>query len=92
MSSALVSLLTAWRQLEEIAVENRDVFVEAGGEDYSYIPALNHECGSHSSIGRYCAAAYPGLARSESLSGVSLVYLAANKQSQELAKEKGAKL
>ena len=29
--------------LEEIAVENRDVFVEAGGESYSYIPALNDD-------------------------------------------------
>ena len=27
--------------LEEIAVENRDVFKEAGGEGYAYIPALN---------------------------------------------------
>jgi protoporphyrin/coproporphyrin ferrochelatase len=27
--------------LEEIAVENRDVFIAAGGEGYSYIPALN---------------------------------------------------
>lgn len=29
--------------LEEIAVENRDVFVEAGGRHYEYIPALNAE-------------------------------------------------
>lgn len=27
--------------LEEIAVENRDYFMAAGGEEYSYIPALN---------------------------------------------------
>lgn len=27
--------------LEEIEVENRDAFMEAGGEDYHYIPALN---------------------------------------------------
>lgn len=27
--------------LEEIAVENRDVYIEAGGESYQYIPALN---------------------------------------------------
>lgn len=27
--------------LEEIAVENRDYYLEAGGEDYRYIPALN---------------------------------------------------
>ncbi|WP_207062953.1 ferrochelatase [Motiliproteus sp. SC1-56] len=27
--------------LEEIAVENRDVFMEKGGEQYRYIPALN---------------------------------------------------
>lgn len=27
--------------LEELAVENRDVFIEAGGKEYSYIPALN---------------------------------------------------
>lgn len=27
--------------LEEIAVENRDIFIDAGGEQYQYIPALN---------------------------------------------------
>lgn len=27
--------------LEEIAMENRDVFLEAGGKEYTYIPALN---------------------------------------------------
>lgn len=27
--------------LEEIAMENRDVFLEAGGESYNYIPCLN---------------------------------------------------
>ncbi|MDX1570762.1 MAG: ferrochelatase [Xanthomonadales bacterium] len=27
--------------LEEIAIENRDVFLEAGGEKFTYIPALN---------------------------------------------------
>jgi ferrochelatase len=27
--------------LEEIAMENRDIFIEAGGEAFSYIPALN---------------------------------------------------
>jgi len=31
--------------LEEIAVENRDVFTGAGGEQYQYIPALNAEQG-----------------------------------------------
>jgi len=31
--------------LEEIAIENRDVFMEAGGESYNYIPALNAEPG-----------------------------------------------
>ena len=29
--------------LEEIAVENRDVFKEAGGESYAYVPALNED-------------------------------------------------
>ncbi len=29
--------------IEEIAVENRDYFLGAGGEDYAYIPALNEE-------------------------------------------------
>ncbi|MFV8818468.1 ferrochelatase [Haliea sp. E17] len=29
--------------LEEIAMENRDVFLEAGGSDYGYIPCLNSE-------------------------------------------------
>jgi len=29
--------------LEEIAVENRDYFLEAGGEEYGYIPALNDD-------------------------------------------------
>ena len=27
--------------LEEIAMENRDVYLEAGGEEYGYIPCLN---------------------------------------------------
>jgi ferrochelatase len=27
--------------LEEIAMQNRDIFVEAGGQRYQYIPALN---------------------------------------------------
>ncbi|MDI9799673.1 ferrochelatase, partial [Pseudomonas aeruginosa] len=27
--------------LEEIAVQNREFFLEAGGEKYEYIPALN---------------------------------------------------
>jgi ferrochelatase len=27
--------------LEELAIENRDNFIEAGGEEYHYIPALN---------------------------------------------------
>jgi ferrochelatase len=27
--------------LEELAVENRDYFLAAGGEDYQYIPCLN---------------------------------------------------
>ncbi|MDO6564436.1 ferrochelatase [Amphritea sp. 1_MG-2023] len=31
--------------LEEIAVENRDVFMEAGGEQYQYIAALNADPG-----------------------------------------------
>ena len=29
--------------LEEIAMENRDVFLEAGGRQYGYIPCLNDE-------------------------------------------------
>ena len=29
--------------LEEIAMENRDVFIEAGGQNYEYIPCLNAE-------------------------------------------------
>ncbi len=29
--------------LEEIAVENRDYFLEAGGKEYGYIPALNDQ-------------------------------------------------
>jgi ferrochelatase len=29
--------------LEEISLENRDVFLQAGGEYFSYIPALNAE-------------------------------------------------
>jgi len=27
--------------LEEIAIENKDIFIKAGGENYSYIPCLN---------------------------------------------------
>ena len=29
--------------LEEIAIENRDYFIEAGGSKYAYIPALNSD-------------------------------------------------
>lgn len=29
--------------LEEIAIQNRDIFLEAGGENYRYIPALNDD-------------------------------------------------
>jgi ferrochelatase len=31
--------------LEEIAMENRAVFLEAGGERYEYIPCLNDDAG-----------------------------------------------
>ncbi|WP_027856271.1 ferrochelatase [Marinobacterium jannaschii] len=31
--------------LEEIAIENRDVFIKAGGDEYNYIPALNADAG-----------------------------------------------
>jgi ferrochelatase len=31
--------------LEEIAVENRDYFIAAGGADFQYIPCLNSEPG-----------------------------------------------
>ncbi|MFX5245386.1 ferrochelatase [Acinetobacter baumannii] len=27
--------------MEEIAVENRDIFLKAGGQRYEYVPALN---------------------------------------------------
>jgi ferrochelatase len=36
--------------LEEIGVENRDYFVEAGGEHYKYIPCLNSEPGLISAL------------------------------------------
>ncbi len=29
--------------IEEIAIENRDYFIESGGDDYAYIPALNSD-------------------------------------------------
>ena len=29
--------------LEEIAVQNRELFLEAGGQKYEYIPALNDD-------------------------------------------------
>ena len=47
--------------LEEIAMENRDGFVEAGGERLDYIPALNDDPGH--------VAALAGLARS--IEGIS---------------------
>lgn len=31
--------------LEELAIENRDTFLHAGGQSYAYIPALNEDCG-----------------------------------------------
>ena len=45
--------------LEEIAVENRDYFLEAGGEAYHYIPALNdrsdHVSALAALVRRHCA-------------------------------------
>ncbi len=36
--------------LEEIAVENRDYFLQAGGKEYAYIPALNDDAGHISAL------------------------------------------
>ena len=36
--------------LEEIAMQNRDFFIEAGGESLRYIPALNDSAGQVSSL------------------------------------------
>ncbi len=36
--------------LEEIAVENRDYFLQAGGREYAYIPALNDDAGHISTL------------------------------------------
>jgi len=47
--------------LEEIGMENRDVFLAAGGESYGYIPALNgradHVAALHAVVTRQSAAA-----------------------------------
>lgn len=37
--------------LEEIAVENRDYFLEAGGSDFQYIPCLNSSAGHLDALG-----------------------------------------
>lgn len=37
--------------LEEVAVENRDYFLEAGGKAYQYIPALNDRAGHIAALG-----------------------------------------
>lgn len=54
--------------LEEIAMENRELFEEAGGETFSYIPALNDHA-SHSDVLyqliRQHAAGWPGWEKAE---------------------------
>jgi ferrochelatase len=40
-SGDLPGLCGCLETLEEIAVQNREVFLEAGGQKYEYIPALN---------------------------------------------------
>ena len=41
--------------LEEIGVENRDYFIEAGGESYAYIPCLNSEPAHIEALSRLAA-------------------------------------
>ncbi|RVU85855.1 ferrochelatase [Leucothrix sargassi] len=77
--------------LEEIAVENRDVFIDAGGKDYSYIPALNYDP-EHiqvlADIIQQHTQGWPEVSPDWSEAGAS----AASQRTQDLAKEMGAKL
>ena len=77
--------------LEEIAVENRDVFKEAGGESYRYIPALNNDpvhIQVLADLVQQHSQGWPEVSSEWS----ELADEARNKQSQTLAKAKGAKL
>jgi len=41
MSYAPASWATAWKPLEEIAIEGKTIYLQAGGREYHYIPCLN---------------------------------------------------
>ena len=45
--------------LEEIAAENRHIFLEAGGESYAYIPALNATDAHLDALANVCAKVLP---------------------------------
>lgn len=54
--------------LEEIALENRSVFISAGGSDYRYIPALN-DSDAHVSV--FCAILAPLMTMNNQTMGMS---------------------
>ena len=47
--------------LEEIEMENREVFMRAGGERYEYVPALNARASHARCLAELIARALPGL-------------------------------
>ena len=77
--------------LEEIAVENRDIFKEAGGEEYRYIPSLNNDPEHVQALAdliQQHSQGWPEVSPDWS----ELADEARNQKTQTLAKAKGAKL
>lgn len=77
--------------LEEIAVENRDVFTDAGGETYCYIPALNSDAEHIQTLADLVQLHTQGWPEVSS-DWSELADEAHNQKIQTLAKAKGAKL
>lgn len=76
--------------LEEIAVENRDNFMQAGGEQYHYIPALNAEPLHIRALADIIQQHTQGWQETDGQFDAKSQEHQAN-QSQQLAKAKGAK-
>ena len=77
--------------LEEINMENREYFIEAGGEDYHYIPALNDDASHIHVLANLVQQHTQGWKEAESNWSASRVE-EKNKLSAQRAKDKGAKL
>ena len=77
--------------LEEINMENREYFIEAGGEDYHYIPALNDDASHIHVLANLVQQHTQGWKEAESNWSASSIE-DNNKLSAQRAKDEGAKL